>query len=1006
MLWWHIREATSRDATARKRAVEKLRASGDARAVEALAALLRDDQQEVADTAAAALGAAGDRHLKVLIQALEDTRADVRLRAARTIGAIAASEGLAPVLRATTDREEGVRKGAIAALAGFGESAVDPLLDMLLRPDSVVREAAAEALAAVRSPRSAAPLLDFLLSEDEGLRQTARRLLGRIDPRWRDGTAARASIATAIAAISHNSSEMRTVATNFLGEIDPGWRSSDRALQECRRFETALRSPAAAVRGTAAEVLEVLGWRPVDDEAMAWQAFALQDWETLERLGEAARAALMAGLSDAAPGVRHATLKILSRGATNPPDALGPILSVLGDGDAIERDLAGRAIAAYGAAGVEAVTAAVRDDRTEVRAAAVRFLGETGDSHAIGPLLHALEDPMDWVRQEAVDALNRVDAGWRELEAALPVFAAHTGDLHHSDRSRRTAAAAHLGTLGWVPGNDDDRLWLALALEDWKAIERAGAAAAEPILQMIGSWEGKQLREAVRTLRRVAPCWAVLPGARAVLPVLLAGLADKAPGLRREAAAALGDLRDVSAVDGLTKLLVDADQETRTAASSAMLAMGEAGIRTLLAALRGGDSRASSVAEEALASGSDPAFAGVFEEALSDESSRVCQIAARQLRKFGWSPQDDAQGARYALALEDYGALADLGEIGREALIGALSSTDVKVAASAAGALEDLGWLPPDERLGMRYALLRGAVGELAKYGARTREPLLAALSDADGHVRRLAAEALARLGDPRALDGFLRPLFADPEARLDRELRQPIEKLVPFSALTAEIAGWALEAAAWDASDDAVRRLCSLVLPVTSNLLHLVAEKGGSRILFAGQRAQQRDCARTELKRRNHPPYRLEAYLKPVGAELEASLAATAEAAAREKQRDAAAHAARGRELLGRLSDPKGEWWEIWRELAVDHGGIRVVQRIVQHLCKPGQIPLGDLMRYTEMLIEVGQRLDEAAVRDALAPLRQHWPKEYKGILDVIEARKKGGVSDQPYAPHLYRRN
>jgi hypothetical protein len=265
--------------------------------------------------------------------------------------------------------------------------------------------------------------------------------------------------------------------------------------------------------------------------------------------------------------------------------------------------------------------------------------------------------------------------------------------------------------------------------------------------------------------------------------------------------------------------------------------------------------------------------------------------------------------------------------------------------------------------------------------------------------LRRLAAEALARLGAPRALDGFLRSLFADPQERLDGELRKAIEELVPSSALTGEIAGWALEAAARNASDDAIRRLCSLVLPVTSNLLHLVAG-------FAGERDRLRDCARTELARRNDPPYRLEAYLKPVGEEMEASLAAIAEDTARENQRNAAAHAARYRELLGRLSDPKGEWWEIWRELVVDHGGIRVVQRIVQHLCKPGQIPLADLGRYHEMLIEVGQRLDEAAVREALTPLRQHWPQSHTHILDVIEARRKGGVSDKPYAPHLYRRN
>lgn len=121
-------------------------------------------------------------------------------------------------------------------------------------------------------------------------------------------------------------------------------------------------------------------------------------------------------------------------------------------------------------------------------------------------------------------------------------------------------------------------------------------------------------------------------------------LDDNTQGLRREAAGALGRMREAGAVEALARLLADEEKETRNAAGIALHRIGAPGVRALLAALKAVDNRTRGAAQSVLQQREpDPAFAAVFEEALGDDNPAVRRAAAQGLQRLGRPPEDREQ---------------------------------------------------------------------------------------------------------------------------------------------------------------------------------------------------------------------------------------------------------------------------------------------------------------------------------------------------------------------------
>jgi HEAT repeat protein len=251
------------------------------------------------------------------------------------------------------------------------------------------------------------------------------------------------------------------------------------------------------------------------------------------------------------------------------------------DGRMVDLGAEVRAAAAAALAGIDSPLAhdgllrAMRDPDDDVRVAAVRGLRERGDPAAVEPLAIAV---MSWVgperarsRSEALDALAAL--GPPDLLRRI------AADLTERSADQAAADAAAVGRLavaaeGGAAGASVDEL--LAELRDGPDPGRArmllvwrGAESVEPLVDALDD-TGAQ-REAALALGSLRDSRAVEP-----LSELLRSSGD--PAVRRAAAWALGEIRDPAAVGTLLAATGDRDYEVRTEAIAAFDRLGNAAV--------------------------------------------------------------------------------------------------------------------------------------------------------------------------------------------------------------------------------------------------------------------------------------------------------------------------------------------------------------------------------------------------------------------------------------------
>ena len=389
-----------------------------------------------------ALGSAAVGPLTVLLQ---DPVPASRLAALEMMLSLTPRPPLATLAPALKDPEPALRLVAVQALAQASEPAALNLLGQMLEdPAQDVQTSAFEALSG-RPAGEALPLMVRALASPGP------------DLRWR--------------------------AAEWLGQS--GDASALPAL------EAALFDDQPAVRNAVLEALNRL----------------VGDWDTSEP-GNSILGALETACREGVPEHRllaRETLKSLGRAPRRAPG-----------------EMSGQQLAA-----IMALSGALQAPNRDLRQGAVEALGCLRDARALAPLTKALQDPDEWVRRAAVyslDALgwepanhsnlarqsvilHRWDAALACGEAAVePLLqalhcsaaatqAAAAGCLGRLGSSRaieplsrrlgsgppevRRAAAEALVTLGWHPSEPALAARQALALGDWDAAARHGAASVE-----------------------------------------------------------------------------------------------------------------------------------------------------------------------------------------------------------------------------------------------------------------------------------------------------------------------------------------------------------------------------------------------------------------------------------------------------------------------------------------------------------------------------------------------
>jgi HEAT repeat protein len=534
------------DADGRKLAIEALGGIPDARGAEALASALSDEDPNVRQAAAEALGAAamaGDDARKTAVRALRSIlpRAEPML----TLAALGALSRIGVALDwavlAPLTEDSLLRSAALASCAKCADvAAAMALVDALFDSNAASARAALAALAewiqtAMRLGLSIDELAGRLQSRDAGARVHA---IAEGDPDSRgpaltllallgDAEAAPAIVRALLDPMLARSAETAVSllgaaalpALLAVGEREPPPRHAalllvvptltsrldDRALTVVR---ATLGHESDDVAAAAAQVLGALGdgedierlaLLATSERGRAAGSAALSIEQLAERHRDEALAAFARLSGDPSKTVAGCVLLAALRGS--PPSSIEYLKAALGAGDVRARRAAIEAFATIGgdrsphAAALAAdardtVASALADEERDVQLAAIRALGVLRHTNALSGLVDSVSDPE--IVAAAASALSEAD-GERALEVCTRLLA-------REDPAIASAAVAALGRLGEraegglvraLDHASDEVVKLALSelgrAPSPRALERVGKSLEHP------SWEVRRL---------------------------------------------------------------------------------------------------------------------------------------------------------------------------------------------------------------------------------------------------------------------------------------------------------------------------------------------------------------------------------------------------------------------------------------------------------------------------------------------------------------------------------
>jgi HEAT repeat protein len=411
-----------------------------------------------------------------------------------------------------------------------------------------------------------------------------------------------------------------------------------------------------------------------------------------------------------------------------------------------------------------------------------------------------LEDVRGMQPEAALAVLERLEQVGSEH--AVGVFRRALG---HANPDVRSRALGVLDNWGEAPVDDDERRLRGFLEEDWDTVNSLGPGPLPELLivQLRGKdrYHRKDAAEALGKLKDARATDALVEALRdpdegvrgaavialtnlremrAVEPITLL-LRDQDEWVRQQAARALGTLGSGSALPALAEALRDRLKSVRRAAAGALGKIGgEAAAAPLGAALKDPDVEVRRLAAEALARCHSAEAARYLVAATSDADDSVRAAAARGLAEAPAGPAGDAAGAEAAL-------LAGMSSPGRAAR------------RAAAEALQARGWQPADDaQRALLLVALENPLGAEA-LGEAAVEPLGVALLDA-GHyyLCQTAAECLGRLLDTRATPALAQALRSASDLTVRGAAAQALGRIRDPAALPALEAALQSEKEQW----------------------------------------------------------------------------------------------------------------------------------------------------------------------------------------------------------------
>ena len=399
-------------------------------------------------------------------------------------------------------------------------------------------------------------------------------------------------------------------------------------------------------------------------------------------------------------------------------------------------------------------SAVVSDPDHEVRQIAASALGRSQDPIRYEPLLKALGDRHPEVVRSAMLGLRRA-SDERVIPALVPL-------LGHRDFTVRVGAGQTIDTIPWIPRERNERVSFYVA-KGW--FERAAACGADAIPALQLTIETGPVSTAVRAaealgaigdpsvikllrgcLRSPEPAICIAAadalgkvGGREAVEALSGCLISNLPQLRAASVQALGRLGAAEVTGSICKMLEDKEWEVRREAAAALGKLNNLeALEPLGKALEDADSDVRDAAALSLGKMGNRRAVGPLIMALKDEVTSVRRIAAASLSRIDpdWVSLPETRTAAEQLKL-------------------AIQEAEPAVRFFVAQLLVNLGEMSPDAVVGL------SPEDHLASPAIKRRRMatnlFVAMLEDPDRDIRQAAAEALGRLGGPRARQALTR---------------------------------------------------------------------------------------------------------------------------------------------------------------------------------------------------------------------------------------------------------
>jgi HEAT repeat protein len=503
----------------------------------------------------------------------------------------------AALLRLLEDHSPEARGEAADSLVRVGAPIVAAVAERLNHEEAPVRRAAAAILGEIGPPAAPAlsALVRATIDRDEGVRRVAAQALPRIDPAWPIAPGTRQALPALIEGLRSSppwiSREAAALlvrigrpAVPALVELLADWEQDSHRLASLRILEQL--GPSA---GEAAPALAQILEGPDRD-------FRQVAAEVLARIGAAATPAvpaLIRRLSDWSPGVRQLAARTLGAVGTPAAHAVPALLGLLSDWDEGVRQATVAALSGIGEPAVPFL-AQVLEQRNLRRvgesahfheeverlwqrldAEGTPWVPETGWRDLVWFARDGLQDQLDAVHEAAATALGRIGS------SAAPAAPALVRALSHESPAVRLAAARALGRIG--PGAQGALPPLAALLINGEGSLQSAAIEALPAIDP--EWTGITDSEGALPIlvarlpengpRAVEAAEALaLIGAPAT-SALIQALASDDRVVRQAAATTLGRIGPAAryAVPALTAALKDPHDYVREAAAQALARM-------------------------------------------------------------------------------------------------------------------------------------------------------------------------------------------------------------------------------------------------------------------------------------------------------------------------------------------------------------------------------------------------------------------------------------------------